>query len=1257
VNNLTLTNFTVTATILQGGAGAAGSVTVIDGATNNTSAVTTGGFPIAVAVNQATNQIYVPSFSSNSVTVIDGATNNTSSVTAGSFPVAVAANPVTNKIYVANYFDNSVTVIDGATNNTSTVVAGTNPVALAVNPATNKIYVANSGSSTVTVIDGATNATSTVATGSGPRGVAVNPATNKVYVANYFDNTVTVIDGATNNTSTVTVGSFPYAAGVNPVTNQIYVANFGSGTVTVIDGTTNVASTVAAGTEPTAVAVNPTTNMVYVANYSGNTVTVIDGATNNTSTVTVGSSPYAVGVNPVTNQIYVVNEGSGSATGTVTLSSPGPPGGIAINLTSSDPSVQLPNGPTIVVLQNATVASFPITTAAVTSQTNVTLTASVNFSTSQLTLSVVPAPMLQGGVPVQTISRSSGTVTATLASALTVPGGNGGGTVSVAGVSDPSFDGTFVVLTGSGTTTLTWAQTGPNASSSGGSASTGISLNQSSVTGGNSVVGTVTLATVAPQSGATVTLQSSSNMAQVPGTITVPSGSATEIFSVTTLPVTTQQNATITASIAFAIADSSTPGAQESGNTVTITTTTTNSFTTGDTVVISGVGKAGYNGTFVITVLSGTTFTYTDSQSGLGNSGGGTAADLTSSQQAMLTITPPPPDLQLLFFNPPTVASGQVSTGTVTLTAPALTGGVIVFLASNSATVTVPSSVLVPAGSTSATFPARAATGVTATTAVQVNGTVVALATNTLTVIPAQTATLSEQLLLTGETNSTDFPVHGGPSNTAPFQSTLGSGDDTGFLTSIALSTPVSGATTSSYTFSTYLGGMSSFGQVRDVFVSSTGYVYACGVTMDGTLPTTTNAAQSAYGGGKDAFIAEFNSSGAVQYLSYLGGAGDDTCNSLTVDSSGNIYVMGSTTNSAAMGATNLTGTSGAFQTANAGGNDFFVAKINPTGTGATSRLLWLTLVGGVADDFANGRIAVNSAGVVAVSGTSQSTGPVPPVQTPPLPPDGFPNAGSQARPSLTGVGTMGVVATISADGSTLLSTTFLFGKVNGTNPGTPTTTTASGGLRVDIDNNIYVCGATNASDLPVSTGAFQPTLKGQQDGYVAIINYNGAITEVTYLGGTSMSTVQACKGITFDSEKNVVIAMPTDAADYPVTSTIPGGLVPGGQTHFAVTKLTTDLSTVVFSTLLGGSGSESADATRLVLDGSENLYFTLATTSGDFPVTANAVQGTFAGTAGGSNTNVVVVKLSADGSEILYGSYLGGTSNNSTTSVFYLLN
>ena len=70
----------------------------------------------------------------------------------------MAVNSATNKIYVTNLVSSTVTVIDGVTRNTTTVPVGSYPKAVAVNPLTNKIYVANgtygSGTGTVTVIDG-----------------------------------------------------------------------------------------------------------------------------------------------------------------------------------------------------------------------------------------------------------------------------------------------------------------------------------------------------------------------------------------------------------------------------------------------------------------------------------------------------------------------------------------------------------------------------------------------------------------------------------------------------------------------------------------------------------------------------------------------------------------------------------------------------------------------------------------------------------------------------------------------------------------------------------------------------------------------------------------------------------------------------------------------------------------------------------------------------------------------------------------------
>src|SRR3989449_5691369 len=76
-------------------------------------------------------------------------------------------------------------------------------------------------------------------------------------------------------------------------------------------------------------------------------------------------------------------------------------------------------------------------------------------------------------------------------------------------------------------------------------------------------------------------------------------------------------------------------------------------------------------------------------------------------RSASLTVTPAPPPaptLSSLTLNPANVFGGQSSTGTVTLTGPAPAGGAQVFLSSNNGAARVPSSVMVPAGATSATF-------------------------------------------------------------------------------------------------------------------------------------------------------------------------------------------------------------------------------------------------------------------------------------------------------------------------------------------------------------------------------------------------------------------------------------------------------------------------------------------------------------------------------------------------------------------------
>jgi YVTN family beta-propeller protein len=321
-----------------------------------------GVSPNAVAVNSLTNKIYVVNncgndltcASNGTVTVIDGSTNNvTATVTVGSNPYGVAVNSVTNKIYVANIcggdpscqtYSGTVAVIDGATSTVAaTVPIGANPYAPIVNSVTNKIYVPNAcgndpscqtNSGTVTVIDGVTNNPTSVDVGISPDAADVNTATNQVYVANECGDdptcaskaTVTVIDGVTLATSEVALpGYYPFALAVNSVTNKIYVpsdclsdpsCHTPNGTLTVIDGTTLATADVAVESFPNSLAVNSVTNKIYVANQCGNdpycqspdgTVTVIDGVTLATTNVGVGDGPYGLAVNSVTNRVYVPN--------------------------------------------------------------------------------------------------------------------------------------------------------------------------------------------------------------------------------------------------------------------------------------------------------------------------------------------------------------------------------------------------------------------------------------------------------------------------------------------------------------------------------------------------------------------------------------------------------------------------------------------------------------------------------------------------------------------------------------------------------------------------------------------------------------------------------------------------------------------------------------------------------------------------------------------------------------------------------------
>jgi len=148
----------------------------------------------AVALNPETGKVYAVETRRSLVWIFDPQTESMSSVRVGAGPVAIAVNTATNRIYVANSDGGSVSVIDGKNKSVlATVSVGPRPYVVAVNPATNRIYVSNTFSNLITVIDGATNSTTTVKAGSADA-IAVDSKLDKVYLLGYEGTNLTVLN-------------------------------------------------------------------------------------------------------------------------------------------------------------------------------------------------------------------------------------------------------------------------------------------------------------------------------------------------------------------------------------------------------------------------------------------------------------------------------------------------------------------------------------------------------------------------------------------------------------------------------------------------------------------------------------------------------------------------------------------------------------------------------------------------------------------------------------------------------------------------------------------------------------------------------------------------------------------------------------------------------------------------------------------------------------------------------------------------------
>jgi hypothetical protein len=395
----------------------------------------------------------------------------------------------------------------------------------------------------------------------------------------------------------------------------------------------------------------------------------------------------------------------------------------------------------------------------------------------------------------------------------------------------------------------------------------------------------------------------------------------------------------------------------------------------------------------------------------------------------------------------------------------------------------------------------------------------------------------------------------------------------------------------SALVYSTYLGGSSSDAG-ESIALDAAGDAYVTGQTSSADFPVTPGAFQSKCAGtcstaDPDAFVTELNAAGsALIYSTYLGGTGFDQGNGITLDPSGDAFVVGWTASK------NFPTIPGSAKTKYGGGRyDAFVVELNPSG----SALLYSTYLGGTGLDVGYA-IALDSSGNAYVTGYTESTN--------------FPTVRGAFQTALNAP-EAAFVTKLNAGGSAFAYSTYLGGSGTGKNP----CAACGASITVDSGGNAYVSGLTWEVNFPTTAGAFQTKYAGgYHDAFLTKVNPSGsALVYSTYVGGTSDDGAVAIK---VDSAGILYVRGNTFSKSFPVTT---GAFQPkfGGKTDAFFLELDPTGSTLLYSTFLGGSGMEFGGATSsLALDSSASpsVYLTGYTNSTNYPTTAGTFQTTFAG-------------------------------------------
>jgi hypothetical protein len=349
---------------------------------------------------------------------------------------------------------------------------------------------------------------------------------------------------------------------------------------------------------------------------------------------------------------------------------------------------------------------------------------------------------------------------------------------------------------------------------------------------------------------------------------------------------------------------------------------------------------------------------------------------------------------------------------------------------------------------------------------------------------------------VTGLTQSADFPLTDGTS----VSSTSGTYDL--FITKLT-------STGTALVYSTHYADQGAYNEGLAIAVDAAGSAYVAGM-----------------GSGNHAMLLRLDPAGSALYGALLGNGGNNKASGIAIDGTGYAYLAGSASPAFDV-------TPGAYQTTSGGGDDAFVAKVN-TNVDPMTSLVYSTFLGGALTDEGY-KIAIDGEGNAYVTGSTFSPS--------------FPVTAGGYQTTHGGGLSDAFVSVLSADGSTLLYSTFLGGDYY----------EAGWGIGVDGSGSVYVGGYAEGEGFPTTAGSFQPAwsygncavwpelAKPCSDGFVAKISpwLSGAASLVysTYLGGSGSDAV---KSLVVDATGNVYVAGKALSpqlgnVDFPMVNPVPG--------------------------------------------------------------------------------------------------------------------